>query len=525
MHRRYAGCLAAAIKLQRTSRRWLRNGKPGWRSPVPSVLIAVGLALALRIPYVGRPASADEAGFLSVARGWHAGGSSMYGQLWVDRPPLLIVFWRIADVLGGVGAGRWLGCAVVVTTVLAAGWTGWLIGGRRSAEWAAFASAALVSTPLLATYAVNGELLATPFVMLSCALTLAAVRRPPAGYRRGMLAAAAGGFGVCAVLIKQNFVDALVFAGVFVPFAAAQRVLTWRQARRVLLLGVTGAAVPCAGTLAWLLATGASIGDFWYALYGFRSDAVRVIATQSLSAPVDRLWQLIGAGLLSGAVVLTLVYAASIRRSVRHSAALSSAIAVMLCVGYCAIVLGGSFWLHYLIGLVPALALASAQLATHAPARLLVRAAVGFVIASAVTAPVFAAASGGSTVNPTEQGVTQYLRDAGDEQDTGVVAYGHANVLEESGLEPGYRYLWSLPMRVLDPELSQLVSALGGSERPTWFVAWEPLNSWDIDRGGRLSSAIEEHYREAAVVCGIRIYVRDGIDRTLPAAPAECADP
>src|SRR5688500_8515483 len=70
------------------------------RTPAGIVTLAVGLALLLRAPNVGDLAFPDEAGLLIVAQHWHGGGANLYGTLFVDRPPLLLLFYDLADSLG-----------------------------------------------------------------------------------------------------------------------------------------------------------------------------------------------------------------------------------------------------------------------------------------------------------------------------------------------------------------------------------------------------------------------------------------
>ncbi|UYM07384.1 ArnT family glycosyltransferase [Solicola gregarius] len=493
---------------------------------MPGVLLAAILAVLVRVPFVGRPAFPDESGLLLVARQWHNGGPSLYGDLWIDRPPLLVAYWWVADLLGGVGAARLMGCAAIAVAVIAAGWAGWVIGERRGAYWAAGSTAALLGSPLMATNAINGELLAAPFVLLSCALTLTAVRRTWSVRFEVMLAVFAGVVGSCALLIKQNFADALIFAVVLLVVSGVRSDLTWRRARRILGWGVTGAAIPLLLTVLWAEAAGHGFGDLWHALYGFRSDAVHTIATQSFSAPAERLVRLVGVGIISGIVLLSLRYLSTIRRAIRGDASLAVATAAMLTFGYVAVLAGGSFWLHYLIGLVPAVALAAAQLGAFSPRHLLSRAAIGVVIAAAAITPVAGVASGAMADDPTETAVTSYLQDARLDDDKVIIAYGHANVLEAAGLEPGYPYLWSLPLRVLDPDLDLMTSTLSGPNAPTWFVGWEPLNSWGIDEHGRLESALDENYREVAKICDVEIYLRDGADRDTPPEPTvDCPKP
>ena len=86
--------------------------------------LAALLAVGLRIPYLTHPLSPDEGGYLLVARQWDGAGSYFYGELWVDRPPLLLGFYRLADALGGELVLRLLTCVVVVALVAVAGWVG-----------------------------------------------------------------------------------------------------------------------------------------------------------------------------------------------------------------------------------------------------------------------------------------------------------------------------------------------------------------------------------------------------------------
>ncbi|UPK75074.1 hypothetical protein MU582_00110 [Nocardioidaceae bacterium SCSIO 66511] len=493
---------------------------------MPGVLLAAVLAVLARLPFIGRPAFPDEAGLLLVARQWHGGGSALYGDLWIDRPPLLVSFWSLADVLGGVTAGRLLGCLFVAATVVGAGWAGWLVGQRRGAYWAAGSTAAFLGSPLMATNAINGELLAAPFVMVSCALTLTAVRRMWSVRTEAGLAVLAGVVGACALLIKQNFVDALIFAVVLLIVAGVRNDIGWPRVRRILAWGAVGALVPVVVTVGWALTTGHGVTDLWYALYGFRSDAMSTIASESFSAPAERLVRLIGVAVISGLVLLSVRYATVFARAFRGDAALALATAAMLTYGYVSVLMGGSFWLHYLIGLVPAVALAAAQIGARSGGHVLSRAALAVVVASAVVTPVAGVASGAMADDPTETAVKKYLRDSRRSTDSAVIAYGHANVLEASGIEPGYRFLWSLPMRVLDPDLAGLTRKLSGPRAPTWFLGWEPLNSWEIDEQGQLSAAIKRNYREVAQICDVEIYLLKRDDRIPPPEPVvDCPDP
>jgi hypothetical protein len=85
------------------------------RRAVPLIAAA---SVMMRLPGLGHALRPDEAGFLAVAQQWHAGGTSLYGSYWVDRPPLLISIFGVAHVAR------------------------WMAGGRAAAWWARLASLA-----------------------------------------------------------------------------------------------------------------------------------------------------------------------------------------------------------------------------------------------------------------------------------------------------------------------------------------------------------------------------------------------
>ena len=94
------------------------------RSPWERVAALAVLAGAVCLPFAGRPLSPDEGGLLILGGQW-SDGSSLYGDYFVDRPPLLIALFSLADALGGTPwALRLLGVVAVVTTVLVAGAVG-----------------------------------------------------------------------------------------------------------------------------------------------------------------------------------------------------------------------------------------------------------------------------------------------------------------------------------------------------------------------------------------------------------------
>lgn len=98
--------------------------------------------------------------------------------------------------------------------------------------------------------------------------------------------------------------------------------------------------------------------------------------------------------------------------------------------------------------------------------------------------------------------VGRYLDATALPSDTVFVVYGSAETLLYADLPSDHPYLWSLPMRVLDPELEALLTRLEGPDPPTWIVQWIPFNSWEIDSGGELREVVERRYRLVGEPCG-----------------------
>lgn len=478
-----------------------------------AVAAAVLLGVLLRLPFLDDPLEPDEAGYLLVARQWHLLDPHLYGSLWVDRPPLLLLLFRLADAWGPYGV-RLLGLVAVALLATAAGVAGAMVSGRRGAVAAALVAGTLASSYAIGGQEVDGELLGTPLVMVCCVLTLLALRVRRGGPWLGVLAGVAG---TSAVLVKQNLLDGLVFACVLL-------VTTWvverrPDAGRVLAGGVAGIVATLAAVVAWTRASGVGLGPLLDAVYGFRVAADAVINGGDTSRPLQRAALLGVVAALSGMVALLAVVARHTTPRLRHGDPLAVAVLVTALYGVVGIVAGGSFWTHYLIELVPVLALGAAVAGGR-------RIVLGIVLAAVVAAGV-GVALGARTGEPeaTATSTGRLLRDAARPGDGVVVTYGHANVVHASGLGTPYPYLWSLPMRVRDPHLDGLVGLLDGERAPTWLVEWDGFDSWGIDPDGRLAATVAKHYEQVATVCGHAVWLHDARPRTVTHRPdAPCGE-
>ena len=189
-----------------------KRQRPGimWHVSRRGVVLMAAAACIGWLPFLWRSLSPDEGGFLIVASQW-APGSSLYGDYWVDRPPVLIGLFALADGLGDPWALRVLGILAVVATVLLAALVGRLAAPatRIGPLLAAGTAAIFVATPLFGGGVVNSEILTLPFIMAGLVAAIAAstaqTRRNEIGF--AVLAGVAGTF---AVLTKQSQVDVFV---------------------------------------------------------------------------------------------------------------------------------------------------------------------------------------------------------------------------------------------------------------------------------------------------------------------------
>jgi hypothetical protein len=482
------------------------------------VVVAALLAMLARLPALARPVRADEAGFLLVARAWDPQPDSMFGPYWVDRPPLLIAAFKGIDLAGGETTLRVLGALVCGLVVVLAARVAGLVGGPRSVPWAAAVTAALLSNPMIDVVAVKGELLALPLLLGGILLTLLAVRRTSM-----WLALSSGLLAALALGIKQNLATGLVFAGVLlVASALTGRLATW-DAVRLALAGGVGASIPVLGTIVWAGVAGVRMSTLWYAVYGFRSDAARVIADGTADAPQRRALILLVIALATGLLPVLAGLLAHLRELWRDEPPVVAATVAVVAADVAGLVAGGSYWQDYLTPLVPGAALCTALLAgRESPGGRRMRRLVVGTAASALLAMLFWLVwnvAGRQEFDEVHTG--EAIARAAEPGDTLVVFGGRADLQDTSGLGSPYPYLWSLPMRTRDPDLAELRALLEGPHAPTWLVEWVDFDAWADSGVPELERVVEERYVERGTGCEDHpVYLLRGLDR--PAFEPEC---
>jgi hypothetical protein len=167
---------------------------------------------------------------------------------------------------------------------------------------------------------------------------------------------------------------------------------------------------------------------------------------------------------------------------------------------------------------IPGLSLALASLVTQdhlAPARdRVVAATVALVVASSVVSLV------GWTVGwvhgrvPVEVRTGEAIAAVARPGDRVLVYGGRADIQWASGTESPYPYLWSLPMRTLDPRLDDLEAVLTGNDPPAWFVEATHINAWSELGTRPIERSLIRKYQFVVTACDdYRIYHLNSVEQ------------
>lgn len=466
--------------------------------PAPAALIlgACGLlVLALRAPYLQVGLNPDEGGVAFIAQHWHgASGTSLYGNYWLDRPPLLLVLYKIA-ALGGIPGIRALGAVASLSLVGIAYAIGRQLGGLRVAAPAALIAALLTSSAALAAVGTPAELLASIPAAGSIACLLRARARP----RSFWWPAAAGALAVTAVLVKQSFLDAGFAGAVFIVLMLV-RTRSWR----VPVAYTLGALTPVAAVAAWMALGGVRAADLIYALAGFRVDSLH--ALQNSHTPLLlRLHTLEYPALFSGMVVLGPLAIVGLWRR-RGDAVLRATLLAWFAAGTVGVLAGGSYLPHYLIQLAVPSATGCAVLLARA------RPQIRWGVLGAATVLVVAIAMGAAVgliakpAHAKERDIAAYLHRHARPGDTAYALYARANLAYYDEMPSPFPYAWSLMMRAKPGTRAELGRLLASARAPTWIVQWQPPSQWSLDPTGALRRTLHTRYRKVARVGGHPIW-------------------
>ena len=483
-------------------------------SPIAGVVVVVAALCAVRVWFLRIALIPDEGGFYLVAKTWSLHGKNLYGHYFVDRPPGLIVVYKLAALTGHVVSIRVLSAAAAVVTVLALARAAQRLGLPVVAP--AVVAGALLSNPVDESIYGSSGLFAVPWVALAFLGTVEMMQSERA--RSYVFATLTGVAATIAVSVKQNYADGFAFAGVVLLVHVLQRRSTLRLA---LLRGVAitlGAAVVVAAMVVQSLFTEAGPKALWLAAVTFRFQASAVLADTASRGTAYRLTLLTLVLVVSGIVPLVLALLLRALRSGFRGSPWAWGCGVVLLMDVPSMVLGGSYWPHYALQVIPAAALAVA-LAWRIS--VLTRLAVGLVVVSALVNVIGFALHVERKPSDKVNDVGQWVARSSTPSDTATVLFGHGQAQLATGLQSPYEHLWSLPIRTLDPHLAELNGLLAqDATRPTWMLLLNPPNAFDLDKSGDFRASLRHHYVQVATVCrGTRIWLRRDQQRALTPAP------
>jgi hypothetical protein len=503
----------------------LTSRPPRTRTRTRSTWLLVGLAVAtfvVRLSYLTWPMTSDEGGYLQLVRQWSQGPSD-YGQYFMDRPPVLVVWYQLVEALSGLlgttGAMRTVGSLAAAITVLAVGLATRLVGGHRAGIAGAAVTGALLASPLMGSVATDGELLAAPFIGLGTWLALVATSST--GTPRSRHAAVLA--GVCAalaLLVKQNMLDVAVFSGVLALVAWRTGRLTFADVRSLALSFLSGAGGATVAVLAYAGAHGTSPSEVVYAMYGFRAQAVDTLAQVTSTYRAERLHDLGVRGLASGGfLVVALLWLVVQRRLAggrTRRTPVEVAVLVLAVFVTVSVLAGGAFWSHYLVQYAVPIGLAAGLLVASVPQldRMLVAPCVVVACFGWVLGTFWPPHSDSVRIGQAIGSVTA-------PGDTLVSALGDPVITESAGLTSPYDQLWSLSARALDPQLEHLRDVLAGPAAPTWVVVRGPETLATL-RAQSAGTVLASRYHQVALMCDRIVFLHDGVRRSTPAAPAHC---
>jgi hypothetical protein len=395
----------------------------------------------------------------------------------------------------------------VTTTLIAT-----RVAGRRAAPYAALIGALLVSSFALRSVLTPAELLAAVPSSAAILLLLMAFD-DERSRRRYALLAAAGALAAVALLVKQSFADALA-AGAVAIAASKLTGATWRETAKRAAAFAAGIATTGAALAAWAIATHTSAHAIYFALFGFRLESVSALTNTHFGSRIDRL----GIPALESGLVLAVPIALLGIALLRRRPEARAALATWLIAAGAGILLGGSYWPHYLIALASVTAVGAAAAIAARPRMAVTGVAALAAVTVAVGAPT-ALHDQGETYNRAAVTVGDYIRARAEPGESAYVLYTDANVLYYSGLRAAFPYNWSLMMESIPGAEKALRHALASATgRPTWVVEWQSPHAFGLDPLGVTRRLLTRNYRRVATVCGHPLLLARGA-RAKPPPP------
>jgi hypothetical protein len=475
--------------------------------PLRLVIASVAISIALRARFLTTPLSADEGGYLAVARAW-ASGKTLYSQAWVDRPQGLLLLFRIWDDLTGGSpmAIRVMAILFGCLAVAAVAYAVFTIAGPRAAAAASLFVAVASANARIEGFIANGELLAG-------ALAAAGVAAACAYLFRGRGVSwlfVSGVLAGCAMSLKQSGFDGFMAIVICILAGGLTGEARWRQVARESAICIAG----LASVLGLLAVDGAILGfrAWWYAVAGYRlnglnasdADWHRFGITGRIAAPT--LLPLIGAALIGVAIWLAR------NRRISRSTVL---IPAWLCFAALAFLTGGLFHRHYWVTLTfPLAAAAGVAIAKIKPslAMLLVCLAIipslissaSVIVLDRADVPIAADDDPRPVV---DERVGKWYAENRSPDSTLYIMCASAGAYASADAIPPYPYLWLDGVQHGKNAQKMLVDMFAGAHPPTFVAVYQ--STLTCNPSGQVDTLVRQRYVtitavDGAVIMGLR---------------------
>lgn len=509
------------------------------------LVLALLVGLALRIPFFRIPMVADEGGYAYATRGWIEGTGSLYGDLWISRPQgIFLVYAGIFDLFGsGTIALRfaaWI--AAAVTAVAVWGYARlWITPASGIA--AAFIFVVLSASPALEGYTANAEI----FMGVPAALAaLWLFHAGGTGWKGGELIGIGLLIGVTTSLKPSGAVMLLV-AIAYIWMLGDHR--DRRALVRRTLQVVGGAAV--IGVISLLHGWYLGWSDFIYATFTYRLTA-QSTATVGLEHNADaigrlivRCWSVISLvaltalllnlhrlrGCLDARTMLVRMRHRVTRRSVgsalrsfsravrrrRRSDNGSLLLRLWIIGSILGMSVGGDWWPHYLIQIVPPLSIWLGASIVHVMPRirrdgrrLVLPIFVGLLISpfwililgspDKMTEELFAHPG-----YPAQDAVASYLQRQTAPGTEIYVAFDQASIYYIADRPPAYRHLYDQELRGIPSSYSDLITIIRSPDRPEYIVGTRQPGPF-ADNSSAFWDEVGNYYKVEVRIEGVPIY-------------------
>lgn len=461
------------------------------------LVIAFIVGIAVRVFFFELPMIHDEGGYALAAKGWFESTGRLYDDLWISRPQGIFVVYGITmNTFGyGVAAFRAMAWIFVTLTVFAV----WLYGRRwtspRTALLAVFLCTFLMGSPTLEGYTANAEVFAGMPVAFAAFWLL---RQAQNGWSRTGLIGIGVLIGI-STLLKPSGITLWPAALLFLALTTNDR---WRE--RAKRGGWVTVGLAIVGTLTLIHGWTLGFRDFFYATFLYRLQLQSAVSVGILHNLRAMGWMFINAAEFF--LIIALVWIFRLRlpltpvlaqapktdgplwwlpewiRRLRSNDPGGLLLVLWIVAAVAGVFMGGDYWTHYLLLMVPPISLWLARAIDG-----IVNALVGWrqhlaiaMFALLLILPYGVALDGTDGIYqrlyrhpgyPAQNEVARYIRERTLPDQTIFVAFDQASIYYLADRNPAYRHLYDQELRALPDSYGDIIAILNSDSRPVYIVS------------------------------------------------------